>query len=265
MQYSPISTRATKAASNVAGNSTNNSKNEPKEPTLNDVMAELQAMAKQNHVNFSSINSRLAMIREVQTGFRVDLDNLNEKHNVMKDECNSTRNRVECLCATVDSLSYQVNTLKQAQLGQNVIISGCPSDCKMTTDHIAKIARLLDFKSHLTILEVKQIKTKKATIAKVVFLTKEMRDEFLSARRGKSIFADEIGLAKEHQQLFMQEDLTPINQNLLFQARKLKNFGFTGSWARDGQIKVRHQMTEKIITIKSELQIKALMETHKEM
>jgi len=258
---SPPQTRANKTVMTAAGNLTNNNK---KEPTLKDVMAQLQEMSKENAEHFGAINSQLMTIRDEQTVFRADLNNLNGLQSAMKEEHHKIKTQVETLSATVGSLSDQVSSLKQAQLGQNVIISGVSPDIKVEQKHIANIARLLNIDSILTVIAVNHIKTKKSAITKVVFATKEMRDRLLLARRGKSIFVDEIGLAKDHQQVFMQEDLIPHNQNLLFQARSLKKIGFSGSWASDGLIKVRHLSANKIITIKSEMQIRKLMDEHKE-
>jgi hypothetical protein len=230
------------------------------EPTMMDLMRVLQSNHLRDAENFSMINNQLAKILNEQAGFRAELKSLGEAQDVMKDDQLATQTQVNELNDAVCCLSNQVNQLKQEQLAQNIIISGISVDFVVEEKHISNIAELLGVNLiDGDIKDVRTVKTKKSALTKVVFSSKDVRDSVLLARRGRSLFTDEVKLPGQRHQIFMQEDLTPVNQELLFQARKLKKVGFSGSWSTDGRIKVKHLESKKKYSIESVEQIDYLI------
>jgi hypothetical protein len=61
----------------------------------------------------------------------------------------------------------------------------------------------------------------------------------------------------------MQEDLTFNNQAILYNARKLKNHGFSSAWSVDGQVRVLETETNKKILIKSVDQVTEMLAKRK--
>jgi hypothetical protein len=247
----------------IAGTSETNAIEEMKEPTLLDLMTELQNMSTNNIVFFSSVNEQLKKILSEQAEFREKLNGLTIAQGSLEEDHQKTKSRVEILTTVVSNLSDQVNSLKQARIEKNLVISGLPAQLVPEQQHVLKIADILGTSIREGDVEVRQVPTKKGAITKVVFSSKDVRDKFLQARRGRSVYTDEIGLGLARHQLFFQEDLTPFNQVLMYQARKLKQFGFSAV-VNDGRVKVKHMRDKKKYIIKCLSQIEHLMKQYGE-
>jgi hypothetical protein len=261
-------------------------KNNNKELTLQDVIRELHAMRDENKKNvaemidsqtekFNAVNNQLTKIQEDQSNLLVqhqnlkgNLENLTTSHFSLSNDFVASKNQVNKLTSTVQGLTVQLNELKQTQLSQNIIINGIPANIILDKSHICQLAQQLEVNLSLeNVLNVKKIRTKKAALTMVTFATKDIRDTILLARRGKSLFSDEIGLGEfqqERYQIYMQEDLTSANQELLYHARRLKKYGFSGSWSSDGRITVKNQSTNKLVYIKSVSQVDEMIKFYED-
>jgi hypothetical protein len=246
-------------------------RSETKNCTLMDIARELQSfrnemkssndeLKKSQNEKFEMINYQLTEIKFVQAELAEEsketkskLEGLIRAHNGLASGCSERDLQINCLTDSVATLTSDVNNLKQQHLSRNLIINGLPASACVQKQHILDLAKLLGVKLGLEeIVEVRAVKTKKAGFVKVIFNTKELRNQFLMMRKGKSINSDEIGIMLEPKcQIFMQEDLTYTNQTILFHARKLKDYGFSGAWSINGQIRVFELATKKTLFIKT--------------
>jgi hypothetical protein len=147
------------------------------------------------------------------------------------------------------SMRNQIVYLKQQALSNNLRISGVPltpdQDLVKLMINISKFFGVEMTEADIT--KTRLINTKKGPLIIVTLNTKDKRDEILFNRRGKSIYAEEIGLRNNgRQQIYIQEDLTKEIQEIYFHARQLRKFGVTQVIPSDGRILVRLPNNKKV-------------------
>lgn len=93
----------------------------------------------------------------------------------------------------------------------------------------------------------------------VTFLRKKDRESFLSMRRRRSIFTDEVNIHGKRSQIFINEHLTKESKELLWKAKKIKtekNFKFL--WIKNGNILLRKTENSEVIKINAEEDLEKL-------
>jgi hypothetical protein len=254
-----------------------------KDVSLHDVFEELQKIREENKnnidrmeksqvANFKKVNDLLTIVQTDQANLiqqnlevKENLEKLTKSHDDLDSAHKKTKQDVGQLSEIVKDLSSQVNNLKQFQLSQNLIFDGIPDGSKEdVTNHIITIAKKLNITVNINdMMDVYKFRTRKSILVKVVFRQKALRDSILLARKGKSLYTDECGITQSgRQQIYLREDLTPANRELLFHARKLKNYGFSSSWTVDGRILVKKLSTNKLIRITSIEQVDYLVQNY---
>jgi hypothetical protein len=73
---------------------------------------------------------------------------------------------------------------------------------------------------HADVINIFKVKTRNAIKLVVKLTSHYLRNSILEGRKKPSIFTDELGVPGMRNQLFFQEDLTKMNQDLLFEARR---------------------------------------------
>lgn len=95
-----------------------------------------------------------------------------------------------------------------------------------------------------------QNKNKKNNPIVVSFLRKIDKEEFLSKRKKRSLFTNEIGISESKIQIFINEHLNKRMKNLLWQTKTIKiEKKYKFLWIRNGSIFLRKNENTKIIKI----------------
>jgi hypothetical protein len=189
------------------------------------------------------------LIIAANSKIQAELQSLKTDHGDLSSEFQSVKKETKTVSKTVDRLAQQVNQLRQEKIQQQIVISGFPAnfDDKKSTDKIVLLAQNLGVTIRKNdIIKAYKINTKQSHKHIIKLATMKMKTDLLQARKGKSIFTDEIGIPGQRQQVFLQEDLTFENQSIYHYARKaLKPCGFTHIWTEDGKIRARDQANKK--------------------
>lgn len=156
--------------------------------------------------------------------------------------------------AEKDDISYQISNLEQYQRNRNVEIFGIKEQPNEDYgDIVQKIAEELEIEVSAVDVDVahrlRKIKTTKHHPIIVQFKSRQKRDLFLSKRYfvvlNNTIPGTEIG-----KKIFINENLTAYNKELLYQAReKAKELNFRFTWFRFGKVYMRKDEQSRPIII----------------
>lgn len=95
-----------------------------------------------------------------------------------------------------------------------------------------------------------QNKNKKNNPIVVSFLRKIDKEEFLSKRKKRSLFTNEIGISESKMQIFINEYLNKRMKNLLWQTKTIKiEKKYKFLWIKNGSIFLRKNENSKVIKI----------------
>jgi hypothetical protein len=233
--------------------------------TLDDLMKKICESDRNQISKFAKLEKTLSDISKTQkqlidtnNELKAEIRSINDKFNELSKIQTTTNQAVQDLNYTVGQLKYQVNTLKQEKLSQNLVLTGLPQDITTTANQKAIIIKLAHSVgvtiNNSDILSFFKIKTKNSHKHIVKFISQEVRDNILTARKGKSVFSDEIGITTHPRcQIYMHEDLTFATQELKFKTKHtLKNYGYKHIWTKNGVILTTKDLTIKPVRITSE-------------
>ncbi len=183
--------------------------------------------------------------------------------NVVKKRYEAADGRIESLSKVVDSLRTQIDALQSDKLRRNIRITGFSNgqfDIKKVVHSIGTTLGVGLADSDIE--DLYKYNTKQGQHVIVTFGSKTKAEALLNARKGKSIYTDEVDLVDMgRRQIYLQEDLTRTTQELLFNARKLKeSHGYKFVWSKKGKVYARASETSKAIRIDSLVQLKKLSE-----
>jgi hypothetical protein len=232
--------------------------------TLEDLMKKICEADMNQSLKFGNLEKTLSDISKTQkqlidtnNELKAEIRSINDKFNLLSKIQTTTNQAVDDLNHTVGQLKYQVNTLKQEKLSQNLVLTGLPDITTTANQKVAliKLAHNIGINiKNSDILSFFKIKTKNSHKHIVKFISQEVRDSILTARKGKSVFSDEIGITTHQRcQIYMHEDLTFATQELKFKTKHaLKNYGYKHIWTKNGVILTTKDLTIKPVRITSE-------------
>jgi Baculovirus FP protein len=216
---------------------------------------------------YSAIRLILTSIKEVTNA----LHNQSESYdNLLKENQNQTK-IIEKLVAEIsdckaenktlkkenEDLFSKINNLEQYSKNYNLQITGVPqTDEENTYSIVERIALQLDCKINPDEIEFCHRLRKnprvpnKPPVIVVKFFSRQVKEAILAAKRKKkTLLAREIGYNGNQSQIFVNEHLTKVNNNLFWLARNTKNLGFKFAWTRGGQVYLRQHDSSPIIKI----------------
>lgn len=164
---------------------------------------------------------------------------------------------------TISELSIDVNSLKQQNLRNNLIIAGVPykkgENLKEIFVNISKVLKVdITEKS----FQIRRFTSKaESNFSNILVELDEytVKKTLLKNRKTKNILASELGLTGEKSVVFFNQ-LTHDNLEILAEAKKLKtecNFKFV--WFQNNQILARQTEKAKIFTLKTKSDIAKLI------
>jgi hypothetical protein len=235
-----------------------NGTDEP-EPTIKDLMKTIKAQDIKNQLKQNS-DQMLKKITENQTKMkeelRTDIAALSDKIGGVDQHLSKTTARVTRVESEVSNLRAELNFLKQERLSQNLCVTGLPDieNAVLGAKFLIICSMLRVEVRSADIMNIFKIKTRNSIKVIVKLVSHDLRNKILENRKKRSIFTDELGIPGGRSQIFLQEDLTKMNQTLLYHARKaLKVDGspFTFAWAKNGRVFLQQLNVRKPFAIPS--------------
>jgi archaellum component FlaC len=240
----------------------------------NKLSASITQLANEQAKSFATLTSTLKGIQETQKqlvdttdGLKQQINTLQQKYQSVADGNQQTQSEVIELSSTVNRLNLQLNQLRQERLQQNLVITGFPfgNDANSLCELVINLAKNIGIEiTNSNITNVFQIKTNRGHKHIVKLNSADLKNQFLVARRGRSIYSDEIGVNGQCTQIFLTEDLTVHTQKTFYHARKLvKEAGFLRVVTQNGIIYAKQTKESPSIKIQSIDQINNLLAYHK--
>lgn len=203
---------------------------------------------------------------------------LNTENAILKSSISELKTEVSDLRSEVNLLNKQrlsnvtpgeVITIEQQQLNSNIIIRGVEleeSQCESESEPLKVFNKIC---AHLGITDEEEFKpvlakvfpAAKTNIESKANRTIQVRLRSISAKRNflqirrvrKDILPSDIGLSQKSKKgILITEQLTKVNQELLYAARSLRHtHRYKFVWSNNGQILARPSQQSKVIRIKS--------------
>lgn len=199
--------------------------------------------------SFNQLLTENAKLRESVVNLQSEFSQLKDQNELPRPSHTPTENTI---------------ALDQQQINSNIVIRGI--DVNDSTPVADLTAIYEGIRSHLGVSEIAElapvsISLISPNIAKpdsslrpirVVLSSVEAKVKFLQVRRiKKDIVQSDIGLANNSKRpILITEQLTRSNQELLFQARSLREGGnFKFIWSKNGEVFARHRPNTRVIRI----------------
>lgn len=220
---------------------------------------------------FRALELRLATLESSYNQLNTENSELRQTVNHLQSEIVQLKDQGERFRTSVTS-SENCISLDQQAVNSNIVIRGV--DVKADTPEPELQAVYEGIRSYLGISNVADLTpvsvkvlsnpsnvTSTTRPIQVQFTSVAAKRNFLQVRRiKKDIFPSDIGISQIHRRpVLISEQLTRHNQELLFQARSLREQNhYKFAWSNNGQILVRHRPNSKVIRIIDKAQINIL-------
>lgn len=213
-----------------------------------------------------SLESRLSALEALVSQLTSENSDLRQTVTNLQTEVTLCKNQAEHHQTSTTAITTPESNilLDQQDLNSNIVIRGV--DAKIDTPESDLIAVYEGIRAHLDITDVADLAPVSVTVLpsnptknnsssrpiRVQLQSAAAKTKFLQIRRvKKDIFQSDIGINNASRRpILISEQLTRSNQELLFQARSLReqnNFKFV--WSTNGQILARHKQNTKVIRI----------------
>lgn len=192
-------------------------------------------------------------------------DKLFKKYEEQMEINNKMQSEIQNIQLQLDVLAQEKNHYEQKSLANNVIISGIPivSQQEDLNNIINQICTTVG-KPTISPTDMKCFRIGRREVGasppiKVEFASKSLREKFIYPKKNLfNITTKDLGY-QENKKIFINEDLTKLNQELYKAALKFKkDNGYKFLWVGNGLIKLRKEEGSKITVIKSIADIEKL-------
>lgn len=189
------------------------------------------------------------------------------KNTMLEETCGQLKKENDCLKNEIKELKKRMDKNENVLKERNIEIQGIPyiKDEKLG-DTITDIGK--NFGINLKTEDLDYIyrirnnnreRNDKPGPVIVSFTRRENKEKFMLSRKHRSLYARELGFENSKNQIFINEDLTKVNKDLLWKTRKVKkekNFKYV--WYKLGNIYLRKNDNTEIIKISDDLDLAKL-------
>lgn len=188
-------------------------------------------------------------------------DELLSRNQELENLCITLRNENKKFKEEIQEMKQDIKKIEDASNERKLEIHGVPykkdenlSEVIMKIgDSIESKIKEEDIEGIYRIPPNKNSKNPNNTPIVVSFIKKKDKERFLSMRRKRSIFSNEIGLTEVRSQIFVNEFLTRKTKNLLWKTKQIKSEKkFKFLWIKNGTILLRKNENSQTIRITSE-------------
>lgn len=222
-----------------------------KDPTIKDVLIILREIM--NSVQFMSAKYDVLVTRNLELENLCDKLKLDNKRNL--EEIKELKQNIKKNGKTFSEKKLEIHGIPYNQnedLEDIIVKIGVNFDLNLKKEDIDEAFRIQKNKNYKS-------SNNNDTPVMVTFLRKKDRESFLSMRRRRSIFTDEVNIHGKRSQIFINEHLTKESKELLWKAKKIKtekNFKFL--WIKNGNILLRKTENSEVIKINAEEDLEKL-------
>lgn len=217
--------------------------------TFEEKIRNLESRLSALETSFNQLSTENATLRETVVNLQSELSQLRDQNERPRPSNNPTENR---------------SALDQQEINSNIVIRGI--DVNDSTPAADLTAIYEGIRSHLGVSDIAELDPVSISLVspntakpdsslrpiRVVLSSVESKIKFLQVRRiKKDIVQSDIGLANNSKRpILITEQLTRSNQELLFQARSLREGGnFKFVWSKNGEVFARYRPNTRVIRI----------------
>lgn len=217
--------------------------------------------------NLSDILKILKEIFLSQQFLSIKYDEYLLKNTMLEETCEKLKKENDSLKNEVKELKMRMDKNENVLRERNIEIHGIPyvKDERLN-DTIMDIGK--NFGINIKTEDIDYIYRKKNNNRErndkpgpviASFTRRENKERFLLSRKHRSLYARELGFENSKNQIFINEDLTKQNKDLLWKTRKAKKEkNFKYAWYKLGNIYLRKNDNTAIIKITDELDLAKL-------
>lgn len=213
---------------------------------------DIEKIFERTNPNLSDILNVLKEIFLSQQFLAAKYDEYLVKNEQLEATCDTLKIQNKELRREVQQLQIRVEKTEYILRANNLEIQGIPNEEGNLKETIINVGKAFDIELHEEdidyIYRIKKPKTersKKPAPIIVTFKKREVKEKLLSSRKGRSLYAKEIGLSNSENQIYINDHLTSTKKELLWKARQLKkeqNFKYV--WYKHDSIYIK-KMTEQ--------------------
>lgn len=185
---------------------------------------------------------------------------------LLENQCIELKNNIRNINLKTEALELKYNQLEQSQINNHIEICGIKEmEHENTLELTKKVAMILNQKPE-DIVKAYRKKQYRTSTAKpsaysspVTAILKEgTKNNWLLAARNGAITARNLGVEGESSKIYLREALTSTTAHLLWRTKEELRGIYTYIWCKNGQVLVRKQERDKIITIRTLNQLEKL-------
>lgn len=179
-------------------------------------------------------------------------------------ENKTLREEVKELNAAYSDIQYKIETMeleqnknKQDSIRNNAVLFGIPklnpeNNNKALKAIINTLLSKVNMKANDVLIDAFQINNRENQTAPIVikFADNYAKTSFIKLVKRIDLIPKDLDLQSKNR-IFITEQLTPINQKLLAEARQLRAHGFKFVWTKNGRILVRRTNDSEIMVIQN--------------
>ncbi|XP_053699034.1 uncharacterized protein LOC128746004 [Sabethes cyaneus] len=223
-----------------------------------DAMQNLSVSIRELSQSQSEIKCSVEEVKTSQMFISAQYEDIKSLHEEMKKDfascCNKVDahdNKITAIDKSIIDLKKRLRFAEQSGLKNEIVISGVPKElslCEQTI--VTKVAAAVGVQLFTT--DIEKIQRIKNGMVLVEFCSSKVRNDILRARKGKSIFVDEIDFGnavlpgnsrsspnnkRYHSKVFINENLTRETRLILKEAKSLRaTHGYKYVWCGKGNI-----------------------------
>lgn len=227
----------------------------PDQPTNRDLMNAIQSLKTSQNFLSDKYDDISSQLENVLLSFK----SLEQRILVLEQEKQTLKKEI--------SYNHYKNEVKdQEVLENNIVLSGIPNEVDISPDVIVKIGKTLDVNLNIStedIASVKRLFIQKENVPAdkqikkipviVKFKNRDIKTQLYKAQKDKKdTFTAECGLQGDNGKLFIRDQLTSFNFQLIRAARKYKyEDKIKYAWVQDSKVLVRKSDDSKITRVKT--------------
>lgn len=209
-----------------------------------------------------SIRDILTVLKEIHSSqqfMAVKYDELITRHLELQNVCSSLTKQNEILKTEIKELTKDIRYIENHANEKKIEVQGIP---KIQNENLEQIIIKIGaaFNEEIKKEDIDEIyrKENKGNVKKnypiiVTFTKKNIKEKFLSMRKKKSIYTNEISLCESRHQIFINDFLTKRIKDLFWKTKNLKlEKGYKFLWTRNGTVYLRKTENSEPIKISCE-------------
>lgn len=253
-------TPASKTPTPATSTPTNTKSSTTSQPTIQEIYTQLQNLVKEMHEIKMSINF---MSNKYDDLIQIHNTTVNENKK-LKAELSNITHEHQHLQKQVGEINEIINTSKQNDLKNNIIIFGPPpfNNNLEVEESFEKILNKLHIQNNeINIENIYQLKNNnnnnKPPPLVVHCRDAHSKEKIMQMRKVNDLYTTDIGFKTKHK-IIITDQLTAHNQQILNEAKQLRTHNYKFIWYKNGKILVKKNTNAPTIIIKSVEQVQHL-------